>query len=68
MIGTIGWLVLLGLGLLAEVLSRTGVMRTTTLARSLALVGSSRSGRVLLVLSWIFAGLHLFPRYTLPGH
>jgi hypothetical protein len=68
MIGTIGWLVLLGLGLLTEILSRAGVLRTPALARSLALVGSSRSGRVFLVLLWLFVGLHLFTRYTLPGH
>ncbi len=68
MIGTVGWLVLFGLGLLLEILSRTGVLRTPTLARSLALVGSSLSGRVLLVIFWIFVGLHLFTRYTLPGH
>ena len=68
MIGTIGWLALLGSGLLLEILSRAGVLRTPALARSLALIGSSLSGRVILVLFWVFAGLHLFTRYTLPGH
>ena len=68
MIGTISWLVLLALGLVVEILSRAGVLRTPTLARSLTLVGSSLSGRVILVLFWVFVGLHLFTRYTLPGH
>jgi hypothetical protein len=68
MIGTIGWLALLASSLLLEILSRAGVLRTPALARSLALVGSSLGGRVLLALFWVFAGLHLFTRYTLAGH
>jgi hypothetical protein len=29
-------------------------------------VASRRLGRLLLVLFWIFAGVHLFARYTIP--
>lgn len=68
MFGTICWLILLASGVLIELLSRTGRIVTPTLIRTGALVARSVVGRLSLLAFWIFVGLHLFARYTLPGH
>jgi hypothetical protein len=68
MYATIGWLVLLGAGLLIEVLGRLRPARISTLARLGAMLASRILGRVVLILIWIFVGVHLFARYTIPGH
>jgi len=66
MIGDILWLVLLGACLAIEVLARLDPARSATLAQFGASVASRRVGRVLLVALWVFIGVHLFARYTLP--
>jgi hypothetical protein len=66
--GTTLWIVLLALALVIEALSRLGRVSTPTLARTGALMATRVTGRVLLILFWLFVGLHLFTRYTLPGH
>jgi hypothetical protein len=68
MYGTVGWIVFLAAGLLLELASRTRAIKTPTLVRASDLVATRVVGRVVLVLFWIFVGLHLFTRYTLPGH
>jgi hypothetical protein len=68
MFGTACWLIVLALGVLIEVLSRLGRITTPTLNRTGALVARSVVGRLCLLAFWIFVGLHLFARYTLPGH
>jgi hypothetical protein len=65
---TIGWLVLLGLSAAVEVASRLRAGPTATLARAGAMIATRVSGRVILMLLWVFVGLHLFARYTIPGH
>jgi hypothetical protein len=65
-IGTVLWLVLLGAGLSIEVLARFNPATFATLAQLGTKVGSRRVGRLLLVLLWVFVGVHLFARYTLP--
>lgn len=65
---TIGWLVLLGLSAAVEVASRLRAGPTPTLARVGAVIATRFSGRVILILLWVFVGLHLFARYTIPGH
>jgi hypothetical protein len=67
MLATIGWITLLGAGVLIEVLSRLRLTRTPTLVRACALLATSLPGRVILILLWAFVGLHLFARYTIPG-
>jgi hypothetical protein len=66
--GTLVWLALLGLSILVELRARLGAGRTPTLGRVGAAIATSLGGRILLLLLWMFAGLHLFSRYTLPGH
>jgi len=66
MYGTVGWIVLLGAVVIVEVLSRLHVTHTPSLARTGAMLAARLAPRILLLLFWIFFGLHLFTRYTLP--
>jgi hypothetical protein len=68
MYGTIGWIVLLVACALIELLARRPQSRASTLSQFGALIASRMSGRVLLTLAWVFVGVHLFARYTIPGH
>ena len=68
MFGTVCWLILLASGVLIELLSRLGRISTPTLNRTGAVIARSVVGRLFLLAFWIFVGLHLFARYTLPGH
>jgi len=66
--GTIAWVTLLAIAFLFELLARLRPTRSATLGRFAATVASRLPGRLLLVLLWIFVGVHLFTRYTLPRH
>ena len=66
MYGTVGWIVLLGAFVILEVLSRLNVTHTSSLARTGAMLAARLAPRILLLLLWIFVGLHLFTRYTIP--
>jgi hypothetical protein len=66
--GTIGWLALLGACLLVEVVARRDPANHSTLAAFTSLLASRRVGRGVLLVFWAFVGLHLFSRYTVPGH
>jgi hypothetical protein len=68
MIATICWLLLIVACLGVELFARFRNTNTTTLARAGSLLAARIYGRVLLLLLWAFVGLHLFARYTLPGH
>jgi hypothetical protein len=68
MYGTVGWIVILAVGLSLEVASRSRALKTPNLVRAGDLVATKVVGRTILVLFWIFVGIHLFTRYTLPGH
>jgi hypothetical protein len=66
MIGAVLWFVLLGACLAIEVLARLRPKRFATLAQFGMNVASRGVGRFILVLLWIFVGVHLFARYTIP--
>jgi hypothetical protein len=68
MYGTVGWIIILVAGVVLELASRLGAIKTPALNRTGALVATRVAGRVFLMLFWVFVGLHLFTRYTLPGH
>jgi hypothetical protein len=68
MYGTVGWIVLLGAGVIVEALSRLHLTQTPSLARTGSLLAARWAPRILLILFWIFVGLHLFTRYTIPAH
>jgi hypothetical protein len=60
------WLVLLVACVLIDVLGRLRPARISTLSRTTSMVARRTSGRVLLILLWVFVGFHLFARYTVP--
>lgn len=65
MVVALAWLALLATGLTWELFSRDDPRRLS-LTRIAVALGSSRLGRLLLIVGWAFVGLHLFARYTLP--
>ena len=66
MLGTILWVALLALCMLIELVGRLHPERVSTLSRAASLLATRIPGRVLLALLWMFVGLHLFARYTVP--
>jgi hypothetical protein len=66
MIGNVLWFVLLGASVAVEVLARLYPQRFATLTQFGTKVASHLAGRLLLVLLWVFVGVHLFARYTIP--
>jgi hypothetical protein len=66
MIGDVLWFVLLGACVLIEVLARRSPKRFATLSQFGTTVASRLLGRIVMVLVWLFVGVHLFARYTIP--
>jgi hypothetical protein len=66
MIGNILWCILLGACVLIEILARRFPSRIATLFQFGTTVASRLVGRILMVLVWLFIGVHLFARYTIP--
>jgi hypothetical protein len=64
MYATIGWLALLGASILIEAYGRFRSSKTSSLARLGAVLATRIPGRVVLLLIWVFVGVHLFARYT----
>jgi hypothetical protein len=60
------WWVLIGLGAAFELAARIHSTPMAPLARLGARLASNLPLRVALWAGWIFAGVHLFARYTLP--
>lgn len=65
---TATWIALLTVSALIEIWSRVRPARTSTLSRTGSMIARSISGRAILIALWIFVGLHLFARYTVPNH
>jgi hypothetical protein len=63
---TILWWVLIGAGAAFEVAARVRPTLIVPLARLGARLASNVALRVALWVAWIFVGIHLFARYTLP--
>ncbi|MGC1420356.1 MAG: hypothetical protein WA786_09615 [Acidimicrobiales bacterium] len=68
MIGTVCWLALLGAAFGIEVFARLHRKGAATLVQTCDLIAIKVLGRWALLFFWAFVGLHLFTRYTLPGH
>jgi hypothetical protein len=62
------WWALLGAAVLIEVVARFRPARVSTLDQAAALVAGRIPGRVILMAFWVFVGVHLFARYTIPSH
>jgi hypothetical protein len=60
------WLALLVVCAIIEILGRLRPSRVSILSRALSMLARRTSGRVVLILLWLFVGLHLFARYTIP--
>jgi hypothetical protein len=65
MYATTVWIVLLVASALLELVARLHP-RVSTIERAGARLATRVAGRVALWAVWIFVGLHLFARYTLP--
>jgi hypothetical protein len=66
MVGTTLWLALLAAAVLIEVLGRRRPNRVSSLGRAAAIMERRITGRVVLIVVWVFIGFHLFARYTVP--
>jgi hypothetical protein len=62
------WLGLLTMGVLIELVGRLRPSSVSSLRRAASLGAEHITGRVILIVFWLFVGLHLFTRYTLPHH
>ncbi len=63
---TIAWIALLVAGALLEVVARLHPRGVVSIERAAARIATRVVGRMVLWALWIFVGLHLFARYTLP--
>jgi hypothetical protein len=63
---TVLWWLLIGLGAVFELVARVRPTLIVPLARLGARLASILPLRVALWAGWIFVGLHLFARYTVP--
>jgi hypothetical protein len=68
MVGSIAWIALFLAVVQIMFFSHRRGTGTTALTKTGSAVATRASGRVILLLFWIFVGAHLFTRYTLPGH
>ncbi|MGC2486305.1 MAG: hypothetical protein WA359_08690 [Acidimicrobiales bacterium] len=68
MIVTVIWWVLIGAGVVLEVVARARPNTLASLPRVGAWVARSIPGRVVLWMGWIFVGVHLFARYGASAH
>jgi Family of unknown function (DUF6186) len=62
------WLVVVIAGACIELIGRLRPNSVASLRRGLSMSAEHTSGRVLLIVFWLFVGVHLFARYTLPHH
>ncbi|HEV2426928.1 MAG TPA: DUF6186 family protein [Acidimicrobiales bacterium] len=65
MLGDLAWAAILTVAVALETGARLGA-RWPTLDALAARISSARAGRIALYAAWLFVGLHLFARYTVP--
>lgn len=68
MIVSVVWWVLIGASVIMELVARVRPQLIAPLSRLGAQLARVLPLRVVLWAGWIFVGLHLFARYTLPRH
>ena len=66
MIVTIAWIVLLAASVAIELVSRRYPERVATIEQTGARIATRLLGRAVLWIAWIFVGVHLFARFTIP--
>lgn len=67
MSGTAPWIALALCALVIDLAARRRWGSRAGLGSVVALLASRLPGRVALAALWVFAGIHLFARYTIPG-
>ena len=65
--GTTPWIVLVAVAVVLDLAGRARWGRSAGAGSLLTLFASRLPGRLLLAGLWVFAGVHLFARYTIPG-
>ena len=60
------WLALLVACAVIETIGYLRPTRVSRFSRATSMLARRTSGRALLMLLWVFVGIHLFARYTLP--
>jgi hypothetical protein len=60
------WLVFLIAGVFIELVARLRPKSVASLRRAASMGADHTSGRLVLIVFWLFVGVHLFARYTLP--
>jgi hypothetical protein len=68
MVGTFAWIALFLAVVQIMFFSHRRDAGTAALTKTGSAVATRVLGRVILLLFWIFIGVHLFTRYTLPSH
>ncbi|MHB8245982.1 MAG: DUF6186 family protein [Acidimicrobiales bacterium] len=68
MLGIASWLVIFGAAIVLEAVCRVSRGRLPSLGQTVSTLAERLPWRVVLIVLWVFAGLHLFARYTIPGH
>ena len=68
MAGNAGWLAIGGAVVAWEVVCLCSRGRLPGLGRAASTLARRLPWRIAMVLAWIFAGVHLFARSSLPGH
>lgn len=66
MIGFILWLGIIGLALGWEIICRLSHNRFLSIGRLGSFIAIRIPGRIALFAIWIFIGIHVFSRYTIP--
>ncbi len=68
MAGTLSWVAIAGAAVVWETVCRTGRRRSPDISRTGAMLARRLPWRIVLAATWIFVGVHLFARYSVPGH
>ncbi|MGD0883193.1 MAG: DUF6186 family protein [Acidimicrobiales bacterium] len=63
---TVLWVVLLSAAVVWEVVCRRSGGRWTSLGELAGAMAARRPGLIILLVLWVFVGVHVFARYTLP--
>jgi hypothetical protein len=68
MLGYIAWAAIAVAGVAWQIGCKLGWTGKAGIGRVLERLNRRLAGRLLVFGAWAFAGVHLFTRYTLPGH
>jgi hypothetical protein len=67
-LGTVCWALIAGTAIFWETARRAGRNRFPDIGRTGRMLARRLPWRIVFVAVWIFAGVHLIVRYSVPGH